>query len=347
MGLLGRKAKPSGAPSSSGEHYSRLKTWLRNLRGSNKIPPAQNDFEVKNVAIVAGLTSSSRDADEAKVTSASDTATSIELLPSESRRTNNKPIPNDGDSTADSTSLWDLAYEVLREENPEIVQAYEELLSKTSPYLEKTSSTANLNDILSKASNDQAKPLPASDTETAERKAQTDTSSRKTMETIIAMGQKHMEGKQIAFKVGTQKFVLQDQMQHIVTGIQFGKDWIDNAVQASPMASTAWAGVCLLLPLLTNPAEVDQANKEGFAYVAQKIRYYTDMESFFLQGENEQIFPAKAKQHLRELLIELYKAIIDFQAQSVLRFFRSRFSTFCALSTIGPSKSMPPRPQQH
>ncbi|TLS21308.1 uncharacterized protein PpBr36_10327 [Pyricularia pennisetigena] len=137
------------------------------------------------------------------------------------------------------------------------------------------------------------------------------------MEDIIVMGQKHMEGKQIAVKVGTQKFVLQDQMQHLVTGIQFGKDWIDNTVQASPMASTAWAGVCLLLPLLTNPDEVDQANKEGFAYVTQKIQYYTDMD-----------FQTKAKTRLRELFIELYKAVIDFQAHTVLRFFRSRFSNF-------------------
>ncbi|ELQ32321.1 hypothetical protein OOU_Y34scaffold01189g3 [Pyricularia oryzae Y34] len=40
------------------------------------------------------------------------------------------------------------------------------------------------------------------------------------------------------------------------------------------------------------------------------------------------VFPTGAKTRLRELFIELYKAIIDFQAQSVLRFFRSRFSTF-------------------
>ncbi|ELQ33829.1 hypothetical protein OOU_Y34scaffold00870g6 [Pyricularia oryzae Y34] len=327
MGLFGRKANPSGAPSSSGKQSSRWKTWSRKSGGSNKNSPAQNDCEVSNVSIVTGSISPPRDVDEAEVTNASNTATSAELLPSKSCPTNNKPIPNDGGATADSTSSWDLAYEALREEKPEIVQAYEELLSKTSSYLEKTSSTADLNDILSKASNDRAKPFHASDTEIVKQKVQSDTSSRRTMENIIVMGQKHMEGRQIAFKVGTQKLVLQDQMQHLVTGIQFGKDWIDKAVQASPMASTAWAGVCLLLPLLINPAVVDQANKEGFAYVTQKIQYYTDMESFFLHG-NEQIFPAKAKHHLRKLFIELYKAIIDFQAQSVLRFFRSRFSTF-------------------
>lgn len=43
------------------------------------------------------------------------------------------------------------------------------------------------------------------------------------MEDIILMGQKHMEGKQITVKVGTQKFVLQNQMQHLITGIRFGK----------------------------------------------------------------------------------------------------------------------------
>ncbi|KAI6381340.1 hypothetical protein MCOR25_001272 [Pyricularia grisea] len=329
MRLFGRKKKPSGAPPSSGKQSSPWKKiWRWKLSGSNKISSAQNDYEAHTEAKVAESTSPSRDADEAKATNAPNTETSVELLPSMSCPTNNKPTPNDGGATVDSPSLWDLAYEALGEEKPEIVQAYEELLFKTSPYLEETPSTDDLKDVLSKASNGRTKPLDLSNTETAERKAQSDTSSRQTMENIIAMGQKHMERKQIAFKVGTQKFVLQDQMQHVVTGIQFGKAWIDDAVQASPMASAAWAGVCLLLPLLTNPAEVDQANKEGIAYVTQKIQYYTDMESFFLHGKNEQIFPAQAKHNLRKLLIDLYKAIIDFQAQSVLRFFRSRFATF-------------------
>ncbi|KAL8382976.1 hypothetical protein RB595_006647 [Gaeumannomyces hyphopodioides] len=49
------------------------------------------------------------------------------------------------------------------------------------------------------------------------------------------------------------------------------------------------------------------------------------MESLFLHAED----PTAAKRdHLRSRLVELYQAIIDFQAQSVLRFFRRRFANF-------------------
>ncbi|TLS21302.1 uncharacterized protein PpBr36_10328, partial [Pyricularia pennisetigena] len=123
MGLFGRKKNPSGAPSSSGKQSSRWKKiWRWKLRDSNNISPVQNEYEVNNAASVTGPN-----------------ATSVELLHSESCPTNNNPIPNDGRVTAALTSSWDLAYEALREEKPEIMQAYEELLSKTLPYLKKTS----------------------------------------------------------------------------------------------------------------------------------------------------------------------------------------------------------------
>lgn len=130
MGFFGRKKNPSGAPSSSGKQSSRWKKiWCWKLRGSNNISPVQNKYEINNAANVTGPTGQSRNA--------SSTVTSVELLHSESCPTNNNPIPNDGGATAASTSLWDLAYEALREKKPEIVQAYEELLSKTLLYLKK------------------------------------------------------------------------------------------------------------------------------------------------------------------------------------------------------------------
>ncbi|KAL8402637.1 hypothetical protein RB596_009123 [Gaeumannomyces avenae] len=196
-----------------------------------------------------------------------------------------------------------------------------------SPYLANASSTANLDDILSEASDDLPNIPLSPNTRTAECETQRVPSSRMMMEGIIVLGRKQMEGKQIAFKIGQQEFVLQDQMKHLVDGIKLGKDWIDDAVQASPEAKTAWACVCLLLPLLTNPSEVEAANEEGLLYVTQKIRFYTAMESLFLLGEDE-VLPAAAKRESRSRLIELYQAIIDFQAQSVLRFFRRRFSNF-------------------
>ncbi|KLU92875.1 hypothetical protein, variant, partial [Magnaporthiopsis poae ATCC 64411] len=332
MERLRSKNKPSGEASSSSE--SRLSRWRDRLKqklgGSSKPPPANRDHELDTASIITGPHSSSQVVDKVKLPSASNTATTLaEPAPSESCTTSNKTTPKDGGVTAtDSRSLWDLAYEALRKEKPEVVQAYEELLFKMSPYLANASSATDLNDVLSKAPDDLSNIPLSPSTRTAERETQRVPSSRKTMEGIIVLGRKHMEEKQIAFKIGQQEFVLQDQMKHLVDGIKVGKDWIDDAVQASPEARTAWACVCLLLPLLTNPSEVEAANKAGLAYVTQKIRYYTAMESLHLRGEDEEVLPADVMQEYRNHLIELYQAIIDFQAQSVLRLYRRRFKNF-------------------
>ncbi|KAK1756048.1 hypothetical protein QBC47DRAFT_178875 [Echria macrotheca] len=229
--------------------------------------------------------------------------------------TNETPLEASEEAT-DQRSLWDLAYDALRKEKPDVVEAYETLLADTRPYLADASSATDLEDLLSKA------PTPADPQNTLPTVGIMPSRKQK-MEDMIVLGQKHMEDKKIAVKVGRQEFVLQDQIQYVVAGIQLGKDWIDNAVTASPLASAAWAGVCLILPLLTNPSDVHTANAEGFAYVTNKIEYYAAMESI-LFGNDDDTFPAAFREHV----IELYKAIIDFQAQSVLRFFRGRFRNF-------------------
>ncbi|EJT68836.1 hypothetical protein GGTG_13589 [Gaeumannomyces tritici R3-111a-1] len=318
MSPFGRKKPSEEASSSSEKRPSRLKFWRRpKLGGPGKAAPAKDDYEPNNEIIIPEPSSLFRITDEPKLSNAPTPAP-----PEPSPTSNNK----DGGTTAtNSESLWDMAYEALRKEKPEVVQAYEELLSKMSTCLANTSSTTDLNEVLSKAASDPVNTPFASNTGTADYQAQNATIRRDMMTDIIALGRKHMEGKQIAFKIGSHKFVLQDQVQNLVAGVQFGKDWIGEAVQASPPASIAWAGVCLLLPLLTNPKEVEAANEKGLAYVTLKIRYYTAMESLFL---DKQAFSAAVKQEYRNLLIELYQAIIDFQAQSVLRFFRGRFSNF-------------------
>ncbi|KAK5633192.1 hypothetical protein RRF57_008906 [Xylaria bambusicola] len=214
-------------------------------------------------------------------------------------------------------SLWDEAYERLRAENPHVVYAYEELLRNILIHQTSKLST-DLESILSD---------PAPNIEAQEHVQQSNRDRKQMMEAIIDLGQIYMEENKIAFKIGEQEFSLRDQMETAVAGIQVGKDWIDEAVKASPLASTVWAGVSLLLPLLTNPIEVQAANEEGLAYVSQKIRYYTNMETRLLREQSEAL-PSADKQLYADRFIELYQAIIDYQAQSVLRLFRRRFESF-------------------
>ncbi|KAL8351982.1 hypothetical protein RB601_002347 [Gaeumannomyces tritici] len=320
-----QKNKPSGDVSSSSQRNSRRERLSHRQErvGSSSIQPASLGHEPSSEVAITGRHRSSQVVDEAR----SPTIPASAHKPAAKKV---KPTVSSGPcvtntNAASSTCLWDCAYEALRKEKPEVVQDYEELLLKVAPYLANTHPTTDLNGVLSKASNDLANAAPKSGAKTAERGPQSGVDRQKMIADVIDSGQKHMEGKQIAFKIGQQKFVLQDQVEHVVAGIQLGKHWIDGAVQASPLAGAAWAGVCLLLPLLTNPSEVQAANEEGLAYVSQKIRYYTSMEPLILHAED---LTDARRDHLRSRLLELYQAIIDFQAQSVLRFFRRRFANF-------------------
>ena len=53
-------------------------------------------------------------------------------------------------------------------------------------------------------------------------------------------------------------------------------------MKASPEASLVWAGVCAVLPLLTNAILAKEANETGFTYVTSRMRYYVAIESLLL-----------------------------------------------------------------
>jgi hypothetical protein len=78
--------------------------------------------------------------------------------------------------------------------------------------------------------------------------------------------------------------------------------------------------VSLVLPLLKNPVHDEKANQEGFEYVTRQMRYYTAMETLSLPVDMKN----DVRLELNDRVIELYKLIIKFQIQTILRFYRSR-----------------------
>lgn len=120
-----------------------------------------------------------------------------------------------------------------------MVKAYEKLLLETAPYLEAACSTADLNDLLSKAPGNLPSTPPTLGASKTERVAPSVMTRREIMEVMISLGKKHIEGKKIAVNTGVQELVFQDQIQHVVTSIKSGVEWIDDTVKASPLARAA------------------------------------------------------------------------------------------------------------
>jgi len=239
----------------------------------------------------------------------------------------NSPTASEGvtASITHAKSLWDQAYERFQTENPDIAKAYEDLLSRAWPHLAKASSTVELEIRLSRLSCNLESTDSTSKTTRSKQASPKLVSQREMMDAIIRLGQKHMDENRITLRIWGQEFFLDDGIQAVAVGVQATRDVISDALQSSPTASTAWAGVCLLLPLLTNASEVQQASDEGLAYVIQQIQYYTAMESHMLRGTNKEFLAEDIEQVMEESFVKLYEAIIEFQAQTVLRFFRRRF----------------------
>ena len=148
---------------------------------------------------------------------------------------------------------------------------------------------------------------------------------RAQLHTIIKYGLERMDEKRMKYKIGDHEYVLQDQIAQAANLVLWAKGWISEAVKASPEASIAWAGVCVILPVLTNPSTADEANRDGFTYVTTRMRYYVALEPLLLRlsqdstSASEEVM-AEFKAHM----VDLYQHILDFQFRSVLRFYRGR-----------------------
>jgi hypothetical protein len=111
---------------------------------------------------------------------------------------------------------------------------------------------------------------------------------------------------------------------NVAGAVEWTEDYIKNAVKDLPYASIVLAGISLVLPLLKNLSAAEAANQDGFTYVTSQMRYYDAIESLLLPKHMK----SDLRADLTERLVDLYKLIINFQVQTVLRFYRSRTKNF-------------------
>ena len=144
------------------------------------------------------------------------------------------PVPDTSSKLSSNmkpSALWSRAYDNLKHENREMVTEYELLLSTTGE--------------------------PGQDNNTI---AQFDADERKAqMDEIMRAGKKHYDEKAVKYKLFGTEHALEDDIASAVNVVLWGKDWIGEAVKASPEASLAWAGVSAVLPLLTNARRTDES----------------------------------------------------------------------------------------
>ncbi|KAJ5306582.1 hypothetical protein N7508_005597 [Penicillium antarcticum] len=115
------------------------------------------------------------------------------------------------------------------------------------------------------------------------------------------------------------KMSLRDAVGNFAKGVDWIQAYARDALKDVPYAPVAMAGISILLVFLRNPAVVNADNQEGLRYVSSQVRYYVEMELYFLSKS----MTDSLKDEIMKSLIDLYKLFIDFQVQSVLRFYSS------------------------
>ncbi|KAH9231986.1 hypothetical protein K456DRAFT_405531 [Colletotrichum gloeosporioides 23] len=160
---------------------------------------------------------------------------------SPSPRATEQPQPT-ASLTSDTSLLWSRAYEALREEDAQLVEHYEILLSR------ELEGTCQQHD-------DERRHGNRIDTDSDKRYAQ--------LKTITDRGLRRADDNRTKYTLFGHQFILRDQVQQAAQFVQTMKGIVGEAVKASSEASLVWAGICVLLPVFTNPSAAEEANRDG------------------------------------------------------------------------------------
>ena len=208
-------------------------------------------------------------------------------------RSSNLSLENGADPQINTQSLWGQAYDALKEQDEELIDAYELLVKQE---------------------------LSGKKEEVTERQS--------CFEHMSTEALKHQETKGKIYIFGY-AISIQQKLKTISTRISFARDWISDSVKASPEALVAWSVVLLALPLLTKPAEVDRAVTDGFTYVSLRMRYYIAMEDLLLSGAcSKENSPARA--FMNEQITSLYQKILEFQIKNIVRLHKNTLKMMIA-----------------
>lgn len=203
----------------------------------------------------------------------------------------------------DRSSLWTRGYAQKKTDNPELIQAYELLITAEA-------GISPLDDYAG-------------------------------MQRLIEQQLQKVEDRQWKLQIGSQPIVIREQVGRLVRAIMFAKDFITPVLSSEPHASLAWAGVCLFLPLLCRPEEQDQAMIAGLDSANSVMYRFTVYERLYMEGDAKApnaLLPsdiAQLKDHFEKAAVRLIADIVELQARvacqcsrnSAFRYLRDVFQS--------------------
>ncbi|KAL1885699.1 hypothetical protein Plec18167_001194 [Paecilomyces lecythidis] len=198
-------------------------------------------------------------------------------------------------ASEESDSMWSRAYDSLKAKDAKLVKRYEEILSKEyfSPSQEEDISSNVI------VQNDPRK-----------RKLQ--------MDNMMKKGQQRIEKSRTKSRTSIWSGAATTANAVLAT-----RDWIGEALKNSQEASLIWAGVSLIVQLVTNPITAHDSNTEGFLYVTARLGFYNEFQTRWIPQ-----VPDGLRKSFEKSVQDLYESILEFQLISVIRLYQSSIRKF-------------------
>ncbi|GKU13444.1 unnamed protein product, partial [Fusarium langsethiae] len=182
--------------------------------------------------------------------------------------------------------IWNEAYDKVKDDEPDTVDAYEKILSAQLAAGDADPS-ADGNPINSIAENAEA------------RQAQ--------MKTLVGQGLDKTE-KEARIK---------EKFNNELQPVNNVKDFVSVAVKSEPTASVAWLGITTLMDLVANPLTEPGINRDGVRYVLERVEWYWELARLLLDPGKVDDSITGLQSLLRCQVIKLYAKLLLYQMQSV------------------------------
>ncbi|PNP45936.1 hypothetical protein THARTR1_10878 [Trichoderma harzianum] len=106
------------------------------------------------------------------------------------------------------------------------------------------------------------------------------------------------------------------------------KELVEAAIQNIPQAALPWAGICIGLQILLNPAKATRSNLSGIVHVVSRMDWYCALTEHLLSEDcvNESLEMILLQ--LEAKVLALYKALLLYQMKSVCFYYRQQGLVF-------------------
>ncbi|PHH55862.1 putative WD repeat-containing protein alr3466 [Ceratocystis fimbriata CBS 114723] len=213
----------------------------------------------------------------------------LPLHPSSPAASDREPAP----CLSQQERIWRKAYDAAKEEEPDLVRVFENI-------------------VLAQLRDNDKSTRPAGLAGTNEETSQT--------VTPFEMQQFVQEGIARMAKETSVKQEINDGLQPILTirGI------IDGALRAAPEAATVWAIVSLGIEVLSNPITESLENHAGIQYVLCQMKWYWNLTDLLLDENKCDTTTAAMQDELEKDMVHLFQKLLVYQMRSIRRYHRSR-----------------------